>query len=76
MTMTDDRPLGNLNYCRSCGAAVWWKVNPSGARQPFDFDVQKRVPTEMPHHATCPQGREWQRGRRRTDPSPVPDYRG
>lgn len=65
MTMTDERPLNDptISTCRSCGAAVWWRVNPSGARQPFDYDLRNRAPTDMPHHATCPQGREWSRRR-------------
>jgi len=57
----DPRDVGT---CRSCGAAIWWRVNPSGARQPFDYDPNHRKGTLMPHHATCPQGRAWQKGRR------------
>lgn len=53
-----------VNHCRSCNALIWWRINPTGARQPFDYDAVNRRGTEMPHHATCPQGREWQRGRR------------
>jgi hypothetical protein len=59
-----------VNRCRSCGALIYWRVNPSGARQPFDWDARQRMPTTMPHHATCPQGREWQRRRSRTVPVP------
>jgi hypothetical protein len=53
----------DVNTCRSCGASIWWRVNPSGARQPFDYSPRHRMGTLMPHHATCPQGREWQRRR-------------
>jgi hypothetical protein len=64
-----DRPLvlpdpREVNRCRSCGAPVWWRINPSGARQPFDWDVKNRAKTDMPHHATCPQGKAWQKGKR------------
>ena len=58
----------DVNNCRSCGAMIWWRVNPSGARQPFDYDVANRMGTTMPHHATCPQGREWRRRRAATVP--------
>lgn len=64
-----DRPLvlpdpREVNRCRSCNALVWWRVNPSGARQPFDWDIKSRSKTDMPHHATCPQGRAWSKGKR------------
>ena len=59
MTTTEsrERPV----HCRSCNAMIWWKINPSGRRQPFDYDEETNEYLTMPHHATCPQGREWQR---------------
>jgi hypothetical protein len=64
MTLTDDRPDDRLpapTHCRSCGALIWWRVNPSGARQPFNWDASRLSPTDVPHHATCPDGRAWRR---------------
>lgn len=65
MTTTEskERPV----HCRSCNAMIWWKINPSGRRQPFDYDEETNEYLTMPHHATCPQGREWQR--KHIDPS-------
>lgn len=56
--MTTEK-IGRHTECRSCGKPIWWRVNPSGKRQPMDYDLEHDVPTEMPHHATCPQARVW-----------------
>ena len=63
MTLVDERPSHPEPpaRCRSCGALIWWRVNPSGRRQPFDWDTANNLPTEIPHHSTCPDGRAWQR---------------
>lgn len=49
-----------LSYCRSCGKAIWWRVNPSGKRQPMDVAADGK-PSDMPHHATCPSAAEWRK---------------
>jgi len=65
VTLVDERPKTPEppTHCRSCGAWIWWRINPSGKKQPFDYDKEHEEPTGMPHHATCPQGRQWQRSR-------------
>jgi len=48
-----------LSRCRSCAGPIWWRLTAAGKRQPMDYDLVAGQPTETPHHATCPQGREW-----------------
>jgi hypothetical protein len=57
-TPTDQRPTERSSRCRSCAALIWWRVNDSGRRQPFDW---VDGPTEVPHHATCPDRQQWRR---------------
>jgi hypothetical protein len=57
--MTTTEALEPPTHCRSCNALIWWRVNPSGKRQPFDYDSVTHEYTSMPHHATCPQGADW-----------------
>jgi hypothetical protein len=66
--MTTEERREQPVHCRSCNAWIWWRINPSGRRQPFDYDAVTREHTTMPHHATCPQGREWQN--KNFDPTP------
>jgi hypothetical protein len=42
-----------LSRCRSCQAPIWWRKNPSGKRQPMDYDLVTNSRTGVPHHATC-----------------------
>jgi hypothetical protein len=49
--------------CRSCQAPIWWRLNPSGKRQPLDFDMVVGQPTQTPHHATCPSAQQWRKAR-------------
>ena len=41
-------PVGEKAICRgqNCKAVIYWRVNSSGRRQPFNSDGS-------PHHATC-----------------------
>lgn len=43
-----------MSRCKSCGAPLWWRVNPSGKRQPMNVDLVTGTDTQTPHHATCP----------------------
>lgn len=47
--------------CRSCHRPVWWRVNPSGKKQPMDYDLVTATATQTPHHATCPNAADWRR---------------
>lgn len=49
----------DLSRCRSCGAPIWWRKNPSGKFQPMDYDLTTNQATDMPHHATCPERDRW-----------------
>jgi hypothetical protein len=60
-----------MGRCRSCQAPIWWRKNPSGKRQPMDYDLVTNTQTDMPHHATCPERGHWQ-GRGRTEQRAVP----
>jgi len=57
-----------VSHCRGCNQAIWWRLNPSGKRQPMDYDLVTGQPTQTPHHATCPQV---QRFRRQAEPEAV-----
>lgn len=48
-------------HCNSCHAPIWWRLNPSGKRQPMDYDLVTAMPTDMPHHATCKDRDKWRR---------------
>lgn len=62
--------------CRSCGAEILWALSENESPYPLDARVTtiafefprpagalKWVPLRghVPHHITCPQGREWRR---------------
>jgi hypothetical protein len=46
-----------IEYCRSCGAAVWWGRTAAGKPNPFDVVEGRR--TAVTHFSTCPQARQW-----------------
>jgi hypothetical protein len=52
-----------MSRCRSCQRPIWWRVNPSGKRQPMDYDLVANQPAQSPHHATCPLVQEWRKTR-------------
>lgn len=58
--------------CRSCGSSIIWGTTANGKSIPLDAKGEKRffigksevahlVDTYSPHHATCPQGKEWKK---------------
>lgn len=42
-----------IQYCRSCGAAIEWRLTPAGKRCPYDAG------TETSHFGTCPDAKRW-----------------
>jgi len=52
-----------IAHCRSCLKPIWWRVNPSGKRQPMNIDPETNQATQTPHHATCPSVQQWRKTR-------------
>jgi len=62
--------------CRSCNSSMVFLKTASGKRIPVDatdYAIRQSKAGEVfdqsdkglvPHHGTCPQGREWSRGRK------------
>jgi hypothetical protein len=65
----------SLSRCRSCQAPIWWRKNPSGKRQPMDYDLVTNTETDSPHHATCRDRDRW-RHRPSAEQRAVPWWNG
>jgi len=58
----------------ACGISMWMMLNENGKYQPFDPNrADGTVNLQSPHHVTCANRRQWQRGRR---PQPQLSLRG
>jgi hypothetical protein len=50
-----------VTRCKVCGAPMWWGLTKAGKRCPFD--VTGGVRTAVTHFSTCPEVRQFERGR-------------
>lgn len=49
-------------HCKVCGAPMWWGYTAAGKRNPFD--IVDGVRTAVTHFSTCPEVRQFEKGRR------------
>lgn len=47
-------PEQEAGRCRSCGAAIEWRITAKGRRAPYDLDGTS-------HFATCPEANDWRK---------------
>ncbi len=48
-----------IQFCRSCGAPIWWGLTRNG--KPCPYDIVDGEPTETSHFTTCPDAKAWTR---------------
>lgn len=51
-----------VQHCKVCGALIWFGYTATGKRCPFD--VVDGARTTITHFSTCPEVRQFEKGRR------------